>query len=108
MAATKEKLIIVPVKEYDIVNNVENIPRIPSEAGIIDIQWRRKMSMKNYFLEAKVDLKKIYLLLNTLKAMGNAYYRFWDPIDLYNERSIASRISDDPSESRENQTIGTT
>ena len=55
MPAMKDKCIVIPLEGKDIQETVECLPRLPSESGIIDIQWKRRVGQKNAHLEAKVD-----------------------------------------------------
>ena len=90
MPAVKDKLIMIPMEEDDILNTLQNFPRIPSEAGIIDVQWKRKMAMKNHFMQAKVNIERIYRFFKVLKNMANPHYQFWDDIDVYKEKFFST------------------
>ena len=46
MPAVKDKCIVIPLEKNDVINNVESLPRLPSESGIIDIQWKRRLGQK--------------------------------------------------------------
>ena len=75
MPAMKDKCIVIPLERGDVYNTVESMPRLPSEAGIIDIQWKRRMAMRNVHLQAKVDPDKLFRTLKFLKACGNPHYQ---------------------------------
>lgn len=90
--AVKDKLIIVPIDDEDVVKTMSRLPRVPSNAGLIDVQWTRRLTMKNYHLQAKVDVKKIYMLLQTFRAIGNPFYQFFDGIESYRERCLQDDV----------------
>ena len=74
MPAVKDKCIVIPLEKNDVINNVESLPRLPSESGIIDIQWKRRLGQKNYHLQAKVDPTKLFEAIQFLKYCNNKYY----------------------------------
>ena len=86
MPAMKDKCIVIPLDEKDIVNTVECLPRLPSESGIIDIQWKRRVGQKNAHIQAKVDPDKIFNALAFLKASGNIYYQNTQNREEYEDR----------------------
>ena len=75
MPAMKDKCIVIPLERGDVYNTVESMPRLPSESGIIDIQWKRRVSQKNAHLQARVDPEKLFRTLQFLKALGNPHYQ---------------------------------
>ena len=74
MPAIKDKCIVIPLDKNDVINNVESLPRLPSETGIIDIQWKRRLRQKNYHLQAKVDPQKLFDAIQFLKHCNNKHY----------------------------------
>ena len=74
MPAIKDKCIVVPLEETDILNTVESLPRLPSQSGIIDVQWKSRVGQKNAHLQAKVDPFKLFEALKFLKKCGNKHY----------------------------------
>ena len=74
MPAIQDKCIVIPLENSDIRNTVQSLPRLPSESGIIDVQWKRRACQKNAHLEAKVDPVKIFDALQFLKDCGNEHY----------------------------------
>ena len=75
MPAMKDKIIVIPLDAQDVLNNVESLPRLPSESGIIDIQWKRRETQTNAHLQAKVDPIRLFNALEFLKLSGNKYYQ---------------------------------
>ena len=74
MPAIKDKVVVIPLDEKDVLNTVNSLPRLPSESGIIDIQWKRRIGQKNCHLQAKVDPERIFNALKFLKKCGNKHY----------------------------------
>ena len=42
----KEKIVNVPVKDSDILNTVSALPRLPDEAGLVELKWQYKKEWK--------------------------------------------------------------
>ena len=89
MPAMKDKCIVIPLEKGDVYNTVESMPRLPSESGIIDIQWKRRISMKNHHLQAKIVPEKLFRTLDFLKALGNPHYTKTQTMVDYKERCQA-------------------
>ena len=68
------------------MNTVESLPRLPSESGIIDIQWKRRIGQRNAHLQAKVDPNRIFNALEFLRKCGNKYYMNTQSRDEYENR----------------------
>ena len=41
--ALKDKIINIPIKDDDIVNTITSLPRTPDEAGLIEVDLKRKV-----------------------------------------------------------------
>ena len=74
MPAMKDKCVVIPLDKKDIQDTMDSLPRLPSESGIIDIQWKRRVGQKNAHLQAKVDPSRIFNALQFLKDSGNPHY----------------------------------
>ena len=72
----KDKTINVPVYESDVLNTIKTLPRTPTDAGIIPINFKRKVAYKNNHMVQFVSVPKILKALMTLKEFGNRYYQF--------------------------------
>ena len=86
MAACKDKLINIPISEQDVLNSVQNMPRTPNEAGLLEVKLKRKMEYNNVHKQSYVDPKRIYKALEILKKNGHPHYQFYDNIDKFEER----------------------
>ena len=89
MPAVKDKCVVIPIEHADVLNTVQSLPRLPSESGIIDIQWKRRVGQKNAHLQAKVEPEKIFRALEFLKACGNKHYIAADTEEEYKTRCLA-------------------
>ena len=76
MTATKKQMVSIPIFDQDIVNTMQSLPRMPSDAGIVKVQLKRKKSMKNTHLERFISPNKLIDALRTLKQLGNKHYQF--------------------------------
>ena len=89
MPAMKDQCIVIPLEKGDVYNTVESMPRLPSESGIIDIQWKRRVAMKNVHLQAKVDPDKLFRQLQFLKDCGNPHYQKTQTREEYEKRCLS-------------------
>ena len=84
--ALKDKIVNVPVNDDDIINTVSKLPRTPAEAGLIEVDLKRKKEYKNSHVKQLIDPKKCFKMLELLKRNGNKYYRFYDDYNTYTAR----------------------
>ena len=82
----KDITVNIPIYETDILKTVDSLPRTPSEAGIIPINLKRKVSYKNVHKTEYVCVEKILKALKTLKSLGNKYYQFVPDFEEYKAR----------------------
>ena len=75
--AMKDRTVNIPVYETDVLNTIKSLPRTPTAAGIIPINFKRKMKYKNSHIMQFISVPKILKALNTLKDLGNPYYQFF-------------------------------
>ena len=88
MPAIKDKCVVIPIDCVDVLNTVQSLPRLPSESGIIDIQWKRRLGQKNAHLQAKVEPARIFRALEFLRASGNKHYADTSSREEYEERCL--------------------
>ena len=88
MPAIKDRCIVVPLDEKDILSTVESLPRLPSESGIIDVQWKRRVVQKNAHLQAKVEPRRIFMALNYLRECGHKHYKQTQSSEEYKQRCL--------------------
>ena len=69
-AATKNQMISVPVTPNTVMNTVEQLPRLPKDAGLIAVKLKRKKIYKNCHKKEFVDPRKIFKALEILKKSG--------------------------------------
>ena len=86
MAGCKDKLINIPVHDKDVINTIQNLPRTPNEAGLLEIQLKRKMEYNNFHKKQYVNPEKLFKALNFLKRNHHPNYCFFDGIDEYEKR----------------------
>ena len=82
MSAWKDKLINIPINEEDVLNTIESFPRTPSEAGLLEVNLKRKNEYKNVHQKAFIDPEKIYEALEFLRNSGHPGYQFYDNLKL--------------------------
>ena len=85
-AATKKQMISIPVSSDNVLNTINQLPRLPSEAGLIPIGLKRKQIYKNCHRKEYVDTNKIFAALDFLKSSGHPYYQFYDSFNDYEKR----------------------
>ena len=69
--ALKDRIINVPINNDDIVNTMTNLPRTPNEAGLIEVDLKRKVEYKNSHTRQLIDPKKCFNMLELLKKSEN-------------------------------------
>ena len=72
------------------MNTIENIPRTPREAGLLEVKLKRKLEYKNVHKQAYIDPQKIYKALDFLKEKGHPDYLFYDDYNIYEKRCLVS------------------
>ena len=76
--ALKDKIINVPVQAEDILNTMTQLPRTPNEAGLIEVDLKRKIEYENSHKKQIVNPKKCFKMLELLRSSKNRYYQFYD------------------------------
>ena len=84
--ALKDKVINIPVNEDDIVNTITSLPRTPQEAGLIEVDLKRKVEYKNSHIKKLINPRKCFNMLELLKRERNPHYQFFDDYNTYTER----------------------
>ena len=76
MNAITDKAINVPITDDDIIRTVSQLPRLPHDAGIIAVDFKRKTDMKSSVLKEYVDIHRLGPALTKLKELGHPGYQF--------------------------------
>ena len=84
--ALKDKIINVPINDDAIINTMKRLPRTPTEAGLIEVDLKRKVEYQNSHVRKLIDPKKCFKMLELLKKSGNIHYQFYDDYNVYVER----------------------
>ena len=84
--ALKDKIINVPVNDTDIINTITSLPRTPNEAGLIEVDLKRKVEYSNSHMRQLINPEKCFKMLELLKKSGNIHYQFYDDYNIYTER----------------------
>ena len=92
MSACKDQLINVPVSSEDVLNTLNQLPRTPGEAGLLEVKLKRKIEYKNTHQQAYIDAKKIYKAMEFLKQCGHPEYTFYDDYDTYKRRCLKGHL----------------
>ena len=74
--ATKKAMITVPVTPEAVLNTVKQIPRTPTEAGIIPVKLKRKLEYEGSHKTELIDINKVHRTLEYLKDSGHPDYQF--------------------------------
>ena len=86
MSAVKDRLVNVPIRPGDIINTIQNIPRTPKEAGLIQVKLKRRLKYKNFHKQEYIDPQKIFQMLEYLRTAGHPYYQFYDDYNVFKRR----------------------
>ena len=86
MAAGKGRMISVPVGPEDVMNTVKQMPRLPTEAGLIPIKLKRKKEYKSAEKHERIRPEVIFQALRYLRKAGHPFYQFYDDEETYKTR----------------------
>ena len=81
-------MISVPVTQDSVVNTLKQLPRLPSEAGLIEVGFKRKLEYNHSHMQAVIDVNKIFKVLEFLKASGHPYYKDFDDFETFKKRCM--------------------
>ena len=84
--AGKGRMVSVPVGPDDIMNTVKQLPRLPSEAGLIPIKLKRMQKYKGHEKKEMIRPEKIFQALQSLRHHGHPFYQFYDSKENYMAR----------------------
>ena len=73
MVCHKDKIVNIPIPADVICQTIENLPRTPTEAGIIPVQLKRKKDYKNTHLYQYICPQKVTDALHQLKLCHKGY-----------------------------------
>ena len=82
----KDQTVNIPLFETDVLKTIESLPRTPTEAGIIPINLKRKLSYKQNHKTQYVSVEKILKALGTLKDLHNQYYQFVPDLQQFKQK----------------------
>ena len=91
-AATKKQMISVPVTVDKILDTIQQIPRLPRDAGLVQVKLKRKRIYERSHKKEYINPEKIFKVLHYLKKMGHPYYQFYEDFKTYKNRC---KIEDD-------------
>ena len=80
------KMISVPVKAHDIMNTVKQLPRLPSEAGLVAIKLKRKKQYKGHMRHELIRPEMVFKALRYLRKAGHPLYQYYDSEEDYWKR----------------------
>ena len=81
--AGKGRMVSVPVGPDDIMNTVKQLPRLPSEAGLVPIKLKRMQKYKGHEKKEMIRPEKIFQALQSLRHHGHPFYQFYDSKEYY-------------------------
>ena len=84
--ALKDRIINVPIRDEAINETIKMLPRTPNEAGLIGLELKRKIEMKNNHKKQLINPTKIFKWLKRLKDSGNPHYEDVSPPEDYKRR----------------------
>ena len=69
-----DRVINVPLHDEDVSKTISSLPRSLEDAAIVDVQFKRKVDMKNTHHHAFVAPSKLFKALDKLKELKNPFY----------------------------------
>ena len=67
-AATKKQMITIPFDQEDVLNTTHQLPRLPSDAGLIPVGLKRKKGYKHCHKKEYIDSNRIFKALDYIKS----------------------------------------
>ena len=74
-AGTMDKQILIPVQTDKIQNLLGQLPRTPTEAGLIGVNLKRKKEYKGTHKSQLINPQKLFNFIATCKAAGHPLYQ---------------------------------
>ena len=75
MKAGYDKIVCVPVESDIVSKTVSQLPRHPDDANIVAVKLKKKLEIKNTYLEEYIRPKFLVKALAKLKSLGNIFYQ---------------------------------
>ena len=82
----KDRVINIPVDKENVMNTIEQLPRLPAESGLVEVNLKRKIEYKNNHKQEFVDPNKIFKALKYLRSSGHPGYKDFDTREAYINR----------------------
>ncbi len=96
MKGLRGKIVNVPTNAEDVTNTIKRLPRnikqaniisiptrsnVTDESNIIPVSFKRKLSYKSSYLEAYINVSRIFKAIKSMKQLRNPYYIDVEDID---------------------------
>jgi hypothetical protein len=103
MLANIDRIINVPLQDEDVAKTVNNLPRLPSNAAVCAVRFKRMKAMKNVYKEAFVRPRMLIDAVKIFKELGHKAYANIKINDHYEEQLEAEleTIFEDDNEDEE-------
>ena len=85
-AGRKGRMVSVPIPPEEMMNTIKQLPRLPSEAGLIAVKLKRKKQYTGHEKHEMISPDKIVKALSYLKRRGHPSYTDVDIDNMYMER----------------------
>ena len=69
-----DRVINVPLHDEDISKTISSLPRSLEDAAIVEVQFKRKVDMKNTHMHNFINPSKLFKALKKLQELGNPFY----------------------------------
>ena len=79
----KDKMILIPIEQESINKTLTQLPRTPTDAGLLAVNLKRKMSYKNTHKSELIDPAKIYRFMEKCQEAGHPLYQDFNTADSY-------------------------
>ena len=73
-SALKNTSVLVPIEPDRINQTLDQMPRLPSQAGLIPIKFKRKQSYENNHYRKLVQVSKLFNFVQKMKDYRNPHY----------------------------------
>ena len=64
-SAVKDRLVNIPITSQDVTNTMKQLPRTPSEGGLIEVKLKRKLEYRGHHKNEYINPEKLFKALKS-------------------------------------------
>ena len=80
--AMENRVIHVPLDKKDVYNTVKSLPRLPEDAAVVPVTFKKSLNLQSEVLKSYVRPNVCNKAIDILKESGHKYYKDIEKVDL--------------------------